>query len=274
MALHTNPPHTSWIVDTGDRITTACGREVVVCEFQHQNDAAILSAWATHFRNHYCADQLLPDLVDGTGLTNAQYLIQMKFPDISVPPGPSVRSGDFAEILVSDYIQYVLNYWCPRELRYNNKFSRNESSKGCDVIGFWFQSQNGYDLQDRLFIFESKAKLTGDPANQLQVAIDDSIKDAMREAMSLNAIKQRLIEQSRIDEARHVQRFQNYADRPFRRINGAAAVVSNETYNPSLIGLSDASLHQNQADLTLLVIRGEALMTLVHALYERAANEA
>lgn len=251
-----------------------CGREVVVCELQHQNDTAVLSAWAAHFRQHYCTDQILPLLADGTGLNHADYLRQVKFPDATTAPGPSVRSGDFAEILVADYVQYQLDYWCPRELRYNNKISRNESSKGCDVIGFWYADNNAHNTQDRLFIFESKAKLTGGPANQLQVAIDDSIKDAFREAVSLNAIKQRLIEQNRFDEMRRVQRFQNYAARPFRRINGAAAVLSNANYDEALIALSDASAHQNQADLALLVIRGDALMPLVNALYERAANEA
>ncbi|MCP2080870.1 UNVERIFIED_ORG: hypothetical protein J2W74_002056 [Methylorubrum zatmanii] len=216
----------------------------------------------------------MPILADGTGLSPADFLTQIKFPDSATAPGPSVRSGDFAEILVADYIQYMLGYWCPRELRYNNKISRNESSKGCDVVGFWYANQNSHSPQDRLFIFESKAKLTGRPANQLQVAIDDSIKDALREAVSLNAIKQRFIDQSRFEEVRRVQRFQDYADRPFRRINGAAAVLSNATYDKALIALSDASNHQNQADLLLIVIRGEALMLLVNALYERAANEA
>jgi hypothetical protein len=37
---------------------------------------------------------------------------------------------------------------------------------------------------------------------------------------------------------------------------------------------TDAAAHPNIANLKLIVIRGSALMDLVHALYERAANEA
>ena len=48
--------HTKWLVDTGERMKTADGKEVEVWEFHHKNDEAVLSAWAKHFRNHYCLD--------------------------------------------------------------------------------------------------------------------------------------------------------------------------------------------------------------------------
>jgi len=48
--------HTKWLVDTGKRLKTADGKEVEVWEFRHEKDEAVLSAWAKHFRNHYCLD--------------------------------------------------------------------------------------------------------------------------------------------------------------------------------------------------------------------------
>lgn len=268
------PTHVSWLVDTGQRLKTACGQDVIVLKLDHTADAGILSSWAAHLRKHYCLDEMLPALVDGTGYTNQEYLLNIKFPDASDPPGPSIRSGDFAEIIVADYIEFVLNFWCPREIRYSNKISRNESSKGCDVIGFKFASDSSFDQDDELFIFEAKAKLTGKPGDRLQDAINDSIKDAVREGMSLNAIKQKFIELERFDESRRVQRFQNYVDRPFRRLNGAAAIYSTEAYDETLIQKSTAVAHQNKPNLVLLVVHGDLLMDLVHALYETAANEA
>ena len=77
-------------------------------------------------------------MVEGTGLTKAEYLRQTLLPDRTQVPGPSLRSGDFGEILVADYIEYSLGYWCPRELRYQDRWNRNDSTKGCDVIGFKF----------------------------------------------------------------------------------------------------------------------------------------
>src|ERR1700704_1387571 len=126
------PPHLDWLLDTGDRLQTADGREVEVWELNHTDDVAILSAWAKHFRQQYCDDGMLDALRQGTGLSRAEYLAQLRFPDAKDAPGPSIRSGDFAEIVVADYIEYKLGYWCPR-LRYDLKWTRNESTKGCDV---------------------------------------------------------------------------------------------------------------------------------------------
>ena len=48
--------HTKWLVDTGERLKTADGKDVEVWEFCHVQDDTVLSAWAKHFRNHYCFD--------------------------------------------------------------------------------------------------------------------------------------------------------------------------------------------------------------------------
>jgi hypothetical protein len=48
--------HTKWLIDTGERLKTADGKEIEVWEFRHEKDEAVLSAWAKHFRNHYCLD--------------------------------------------------------------------------------------------------------------------------------------------------------------------------------------------------------------------------
>lgn len=269
------PTHIDWLVDTGERLKSADGVEVEVWELQYGDDPAVLSAWAKHFREHYCDDAMLKKLVAGTGETNAQYLINKKFPDEKDAPGPSIRSGDFAEILVADYIEYKLGYWCPRQLRYDQKWNRNESTKGCDVLGLRFINDDGIDPNDELFVFESKAAMSGNkPINRLQDAVEDSSKDALREATTLNALKQRFYERGEDASALKVQRFQDMADRPFKRISGAAAVLNSSLYDGTIISQTMTDGHFNAANLKLIVIRGETLMKLVNALYTRAANEA
>jgi hypothetical protein len=269
------PAHLDWLVDTGERLKTADGVEIEVWELQYGDDPAVLSAWAKHFREHYCDDEMLKKLVAGTGETHKEYLINKKFPDEKEPPGPSIRSGDFAEILVADYIEYKLDYWCPRQLRYDQKWNRNESTKGCDVLGFQFVNDGGFDPNDELFVFESKAAMSGNtPVNRLQDAVADSGKDALREATTLNALKQRFYERGDEAPALKVQRFQNMADRPFKRISGAAAVLNSSLYDGPLLSQTTTAGHFNSTNLKLIVIRGETLMKLVHALYARAADEA
>src|SRR5690349_19427217 len=98
--MDVKPEYIKWLVDTGDRISTSDGQAVEVWEFSHQADDAVISAWAKHFRNHYCLDDQIDELRDGTSYSRSEYLINVKFPDEKVAPGPSIRSGDFGEILV------------------------------------------------------------------------------------------------------------------------------------------------------------------------------
>lgn len=267
------PGHVAWLAKTAQSIRTADGLEVEVWELHHANDEAILSAWAKHFRQHYCKDPDLDDLVSGTGLTKAEFLTSIKFPDSAAAPGPSTRAGDFGEILVADFVEYVLGYWCPREGRYENRDNRSVPSNGCDILGFKFAPNKPWDEEDELFLLESKAGFKRTTKNRIQQAIDGSIKDMMREAMSLNAIKQRLLKTNR-DDALKVERFQNANDRPFKRISGAVAILEEDVFKDMEIDKSDGSKHPNVDNLRLVVIKGVLLMDLVHALYERAANEA
>jgi hypothetical protein len=87
-------------------------------------------------------------------------------------------------------------------------------------------------------------------------------------------LKQRFIERGLKDDAGKVERFQDELDRPFKRISGAAALHDNNTFDATLTSDTVANNHFNAANLKLIVVTGEALMTLVNALYERAANEA
>ncbi|MGB7833042.1 MAG: hypothetical protein WBL84_12605, partial [Xanthobacteraceae bacterium] len=105
-------------------------------------------------------------------------------------------------------------------------------------------------------------------------AIDDSNKDKLREALTLNALKQRFLERGEKAPATKVERFQNETDKPFIRISGAAAIHDDKTFDGALIGGTTAKSHFNVANLKLIVVTGSMLMTLVHALYERAADEA
>lgn len=265
---------TQWLnkianISTDERRTIEC------YELRHQQDQIILSAWAKHFREQYCPDSVIDDLRAGTNLSRKEYLLQMIFPDQTQVPGPSIRAGDFGELLVADYLEFTLSYWVPR-VRMESKAVRNESVKGCDVIGLRFQNFNGPDSpNDELAIYECKAGMTLTNENRLQSAIDDSFKDQLRKAESLNFIKRRLKEKQD-QQWRKVERFQNPEDHPYIEINGAVAIFSSNVFTQWNDSISATSVnnHPNATRLKLLVIHGMDLMTFVHALYARAADEA
>lgn len=268
------PSHVSYLKKCAETLTTADRRRIDVWELTIPATGGDLSAWAANFRQHYCCDTEIDDLRAGTGLSRAEYLIQLVFPDGNVAPGPGIRAGDFTELLVSDYVEYMLGYWVPRG-KYADKYSRDESVKGVDILGFLLASPAAPSPKDELLAFEVKAQLTGDKySGRLQTAIDDSSKDYLRRATSLNATKRRLLRAGEKESALVVQRFQNLSDHPYVYRSGAAAVLSESAYDVDLLEKSTVQGHQNASNLELIVIRGKELMKLVHALYEVAAHEA
>lgn len=276
--------HLKWFSDNAERLTTTDGKEIEVWEFNHAHDDVVLSAWARHFRNHYCLDTDI-DFLRGR-LTRKDYLNNIKFPSDVSKLGPGIRAGDFGEILVSDYLQWLLDCWVPR-VRWSSKVVRDESPKGSDVVGFRFHNTNEeYSIDDVMFIFESKTKFSASAVNRLQNAINDSAKDHIRIDESLNFIKQKLYEQRDINQAKKIERFQSPVDMPYKENYGAAAIISSDFFDieelisadcnkiPATAKSKEYISHPNYGNLKLLVIRGANMMQLVHELYRRAADEA
>lgn len=272
------PSHISFLRNTGTILQTTDGKNVEVWELSHITDNIILSEWAKHFREHYCKDSDIDNLISGTSYSRKDFLNNIKFPDRSVSPGPSTRAGDFGEILVADFLEFIDNYEVlSSRTRYNNRINRNMSDTGSDIIGFRFSNYPNPDPVDELAIFEAKAKFTGNASStevRLQNAIDDSAKDKLRIAESLNAMKQRFIDKNMHTERSKVERFQNEADRPYKTINGAVALVCNDNYSELIATTADCNAHPNKPDLRLMIIKGDVIMDLIHDLYRRAADEA
>lgn len=238
------------------------------------NNDTIMSEWATHFRNQYCDDAEI-DLLKPKNQSRKDFLNQIKFPDPSNAPGPSIRSGDFGEIVISDFLEFLENYWVPRT-RYNRKDIQNESSKGSDVLGFKFASTHSFSADDELCIFEVKAGYsnTKDKYDRLQDAVIGSQKDEKRKAESLNAIKQRFIDLRQLNEANKIERFQDPEDNPCIQEYGAAALFDENNFLPTRIISVDCTEHSNNDILRLIVISVKEMKTLINNLYKRAADEA
>jgi len=269
--------HTAWLKKTRAIVQTADGVAIAVYELDIDHaDGPALSRWAKHFREHYCLDAEIDRLRKGTKKSRVQYLMDLVFPDKSEGFGPATRSGDFAEILIADLLESKLGFWTPRT-RYADKLVRNESPKGTDVLGFKFDGvgPSKPSRKDTLISFESKAQLSGKKAKaRLQDAVKDSAKDVYRISESLNAMKRRLIAREDNQGADRVERFQDGLEVPYIRMSGAAAIFCSSFYDAARVSKTDCTGHENVDNLMLVVAHAATLMAFVHALYERAANEA
>jgi len=275
--MATQLTHASWLKKKKGVAVSADGKAIAIYHLRVDNlDKAALSAWAKHFREHYCLDSKLDRLRQGTGKSRSDFLLDMVFPSASEDFGPATRSGDFAEILVADLLESKFGYWVPR-FRYNDKMVRNESPKGTDILGFKLApgSPGSPSPKDILVAYESKAQMSGAKAlDRLQDAVNDSSKDKWRLGESLHALKRRLIEQDKDLDADKVQRFQEGINVPYVRQSGAAAVLCSSVFDVEVLQKTDCSGHENQSELNLIVVHSAELMTLVHSLYKRSANEA
>lgn len=271
-----NLSHLDWLNDTEKTLTTQDGIPIKVFELNHINDEAILSDWAKHFRNHYCLDMFVDEYREGTGKSRKDFFNDLVFPSKNIRPGPSTRAGDFGEILVSDYLEYILNYWVPRT-RFSDRQNRSNPTQGVDVLGLKMLDPHNKSLDDELLLYEVKARLTSksknESKNRLEIAIEHSSKDFnIRKGESLYALKRYYRGQN--DKIQIIQRFQNSVDNPYKELSGASAIILTSAVDDSLISQVDASQHPNKNNLQLIIISGDNLMDLVHNLYERGANEA
>lgn len=253
----------------------------------------VYKEWANHFRNQYESDDFIDMDRDGIGLSREEYLLQEIFPDKNDNLGRATRTGDFGEIMVADFLEYVENYWVPR-IRYDDKKNRNCSPQGSDVVAIKYVDPVNFqeNPSDILKVIEVKAQFASKskPKNRLQDAIDSSKKDnigeldnnaeeesnndVLRTAHTLNYMVRRLNRENRKIEAARIKRFQNRLDHPHENIVGVAACFDNIVFDCKKIRKIECSSHPNAETLKMLIFSGENMMNLVHALYESAAHEA
>jgi|GEM_PF-151542 len=269
----TNPAYLQHLKQA-EALTLGNGGRCEVWELDVPADGACLGEWAKRFRQTYCSDDDIDILREGTGKSRTEYLLDLVFPDKSAAPGPAVRAGDFAELLVSDYVEFILDYWVPRG-KYAEKGSRDESVKGVDIVGFKCPDVEQPKPTDEMLTFEAKAQLGGGKyKDRLQVAVNDSGKDFLRAGETLAAMKRRMHIAGEHASMLVVQRFQNAVDRPYRLLSGAAAVLSDAAFDADGLKGTTIAGHNNAGNLRLIAVKGKDLMTLAHALYQRAADEA
>ena len=138
-------------------LLTKDGKEIQVRCLEVSENDAVLDEWAAHFREQYRYLDALDMERDGTGISREEFLRDYVFTG-QAKPGPATRVGDFCEILVADYIEYIQSYYVPR-IRYRSKFNRNTSPQGSDVLGFKLGTTPS--PRDEAIIFEVKG--TSDP---------------------------------------------------------------------------------------------------------------
>lgn len=238
-------------------------------------DEKCMNEWALGLRNNYVEEQIIESLVRGTGLTKEEYLKNNIFPNPNNSLGAATMSGEFGEILVYDFINFVLMYYVTRT-RYLEKINPDLPVSGTDVIGYMIDNIEKPDIKDKLLVAEVKTRSSKDgkkitlDENPLKSAILDSNKDKIRIGESLNAEKRRLIYRNRNQEVKIIERFQNKTDNPYNLNFFAVAVLDSYFYSEEFILNVINNMGNDISDKNILIIHSVELKKFLRSLYKRA----
>lgn len=236
-------------------------------ELMHDiNDDVVLDNWAKHIRRHYISDDELDDVLEMTGMSRYEYLSQNIIPDKTIRLGSTTISGEFAEILTYDIREYIFGEQALRG-RHTFKATPEQGVTGSDILTYKLISSGASDLNDTLFITESKAVLSQTDYTVITAAYNDSSKDTFRYSVSLNYLARLYRANGDEEKKAAVCRFIRKLEKDYRQEFEGSATTSVNTYDESKV----IQEYDNGAQFKRIIfVYGKSLLELAKHLYERA----
>lgn len=262
------PLHIKWFVEEkGIRLND---NTPVNCYFiNYQDDNTVLDEWALHIRRNYIDDEQLLEDAEVNEMSVEDYLTQYVIPQKNDPLGPTVRSADIGEIIVSDLLEFVHGFSVPR-YKMKNRSGKCNSQQGTDVIGYkYYYADHSKSDKDELIATEVKAALTSEDYSSISKAIKDSAKDEHRLARSIDYCRKRLRELGQTQESEEITRYLFKPDMDYKLIFAAAGISSKKDVDSQIeLDAKDDGLEIRKGEM-IYFIHGERLMELTHKIYER-----
>ncbi len=262
------PSYIDWLVEeTG--ITIKDGIPIKCYKVDYKEDERVLDEWALHLRRNYIEDEDLLADAEMNGMSIEQYLREYVIPQKDEDLGPTVRSGDITEILVSDLLEFIFGYSIPR-YKQKNRSGKNNSEHGTDVIAYkYFNGCDDPSEKDELVAAEVKALLTSTSYASLENAIKESKKDEQRLARTIDHCRKRLKELGNAEQSGEVARFLLKPDNNYKLTYAAAGISSRQTVDPEIELSVSGEEFQISSKQKIFFIHGKTLMNLAHKIYER-----
>lgn len=266
-----SPKYINWIA-AEDGVVLEDNTPLTCYTLNYTLDDAVFDDWALHLRKHYIPDSELAESAALNGLSVEQYLREYVIPQKNDDFGPSSRSNDITEILISDLLEFTFGYKVPR-CKQQNRSGKTQSEHGTDVIAYKFhKSVKTPSKNDELVAAEVKAQLTSNDANAIIDAAADSKKDEHRFAHTLDYYRKKLKFLGNDSESKEVARFQQKTENNYKVTLIGAAVSSQADIPDNIImGITGKQLCL-KSNQKIFYIHGENLMDLAHDIYERCVK--
>lgn len=244
-------------------IPTRCFRLVI------PNDDEKLDAWALHLRRHYIRDDELMQECDCTCMDPAQYLQEYSVPSKDTRLGPSCRSGDFGEIVISDILQFLEGYDVPRYKQWR-RVDKDQSGPGSDIIAYRIDRASATpNPNDELHAIEVKTGATKqDLLALVRKATDTSKNEPHRLPFTLAHMRRVSKDCGDLQTYADAVRFACKTTNPFQTKFEVAAVGATRELSamPKNVKPGDVGI-TNQSGVYL--VHGADLMDAIHELYGR-----
>lgn len=267
-----NPPkYINWFIEES-AVTLEDGAPISCYRLDYKVDNNAYCEWALHLRQHYESDDELKESLDVTGMSAEEYLRAHVIPQKGDAFGPTARSNDFTEIMVSDLLEFMHGYTVPR-CKQRNRSGKNQSEHGTDILGYKYaKSPQAPGSKDELLAVEVKAGLSSDKYDPISDAVADShTYDEVRHALTLNFYRKRLRHINN-EQANEIARFQQKSEHDFIITYIAAAIISREKIADEVImGIRGDNL-ELRSDNKVFLIHGKKLMDLAHDIFERCVK--
>jgi hypothetical protein len=243
-----SPKYIQWFIKE-DRVVFEDGMLLTCYQLDYVINEDIYDEWALHIRQHYEGDNELNESILTTGLSVEEYLRTHVIPQKNDPFGPTSRSNDFTEIMISDLLEFLNGYVVPRCKQYNRS-GKTQSEHGTDILAYRYE--NSYEKpskKDELLAVEVKSGISSDVYDPIKNAVKDSYKyDEVRHSYTLNYYRKKLRRINKLRQANEIARFQKKSEYDYIVSYIAAGIISRETIpNNIIVGIkgSDLELRKN-----------------------------
>ncbi len=229
-------------------------------DFCQDEDA--LDAWALHIRRHYVRDDALKKNCAFRDVTTEEYLKEHV-----IPQTPRMRGGDFAEIVISDLIQFVEGYVVPR-YKQNRRKDPEASEHGTDVLAYKIGNVDSPSPNDELLLVEVKSA-AGSPLKEAFKSVGaDCGKDLSRAAMTMSYYLDECLEVGDFETANELKRLMNKGENTYKTTLAAASAAGIGDVSGHLCGETADTLGVSGYD-HVYILHKVRLMDLAHSLYDR-----
>ena len=229
-------------------------------------DEKTLQEWAHRIRCEYVSDKTIERLTsDGIDVDD---FLNNRIPKSDNNRGCVIISGDFSELLMTDFREFILKESAFRG-KLQSKPTPNSPIQGCDILTYRIDGTDA--SKDQLIITEAKSLISSTNYEVILKAASDSEKDSTRIGETLAFLLDFFSNRGNEDDYKKILRFTKKGESTFVEefeASGLTVCCCLEESNITNVLKQIKTTQKN-----IYFVYGKDLKNLAYDLYRRALND-